>query len=264
MYETGSDQLIADCGLRIADSKKRQFAIRNSKSEIPSAGRRVQRFIITIDGPAGVGKSTVAKLLAKRLRLRYLDTGATYRALAYRALLEGVDPKDEERLMPLARALRVELRRSATDRMTVLLHGREVTRQIRTERVTEAAAAVAQHPRVRGAMVRLQRQLADAQACVVEGRDTGSVVFPKARCKFFLTATVRVRAHRRQRELRSVQGRAPSLRVIARQLTARDGLDRRRTIGPLVKPPSAMTVDTSHLRAEAVVRRMLKHVRLSR
>ena len=228
--------------------------------------------VITIDGPAGVGKSTVAKLLAKQLGLLYLDTGATYRALAYRALLHGLDPRDEGRLMRLASSLRLTLRQSAAclrkdqrgrqaDGVKVMLNGHEVTRQIRTERVTDAAATVAQHARVRAAMVRLQRRLAGAGACVVEGRDTGSVVFPKARYKFFLTANIRVRARRRQMELRSLQGRAPSLAVIARQLKERDGLDRRRTTGPLVRPPKAIAVDTSHLNAHQVVQRMLLALR---
>lgn len=216
--------------------------------------------MITIDGPAGVGKSTVAKLLAKRLGLLYLDTGATYRALAYQALLIGADPRDERAMARLARSLGVVLRQSTDGGLRVMLNGRDVTRQIRTERVTEAAAAVAQHPQVRRALVRLQRRLARRHACVVEGRDTGSVVFPAARDKFFLTADVRIRARRRQMELQGVQGRAPDVAVIARQLKQRDGLDRRRTVGPLVKPPHAMVMDTSHLKAEQVVQQMLQRL----
>ena len=237
----------------------------NLSLAIPGTGEPVNRrtggqLIITIDGPAGVGKSTVAKLLAKQLGLLYLDTGATYRALAYQALRHGLDPRDEDRLMRLARSLRLTLRQSPVNGVKVMLNGHEVTRRIRTERVTDAAATVAQHARVRVAMVRLQRRLAGAHACVVEGRDTGSVVFSKARYKFFLTANIRVRARRRQMELRSLQGRAPSLAVIARQLKERDGLDRRRTTGPLVRPPKAIAVDTSHLNAHQVVQRMLRHV----
>lgn len=214
--------------------------------------------VITIDGPAGVGKSTVAKLLARRLGLMYLDTGATYRAVAYAALTRGIDPADERRLVRLARSLRIRLRPSEDQNVRVLLDGREVTRQIRAERVTEAAATVAQHPRLRAELVRLQRRLANGRSCVVEGRDTGSVVFPMAGYKFFLTAKVAVRARRRQMELAQVQGCAPSRRVIARQLRQRDQLDRRRPIGPLIKPSDAMVVDTSHLSAEEVVQRMLR------
>ena len=216
--------------------------------------------IITIDGPAGVGKSTAAKLLAKRLGLSYLDTGATYRALAYAALSRGLDPHDARALLRLVRTLRLQLRQSPEDGLRVILDGCDVTRKIRTERVTDAAAIVAQYPRLRAELVRLQRRLTDGQRVVAEGRDTGSVVFPRAACKFFLTAAASVRARRRQRELRSLQARAPSVAVIAHQLKARDRLDRRRAVGPLIRPPRAILLNTSHLRAEEVVERMLRHV----
>ncbi len=218
--------------------------------------------IITIDGPAGVGKSTVAKLLAHRLGWVYLDTGATYRAVAYEALRRGLNPCQAIQMAQLARRLPLTLNRSAAGQVSVRLKGRDVTRAIRTERVTDAAAIVAQHPQVRLALVRLQRRLARASGVVVEGRDTGSFVFPRAPYKFFLTATLSVRAARRQRELRQVQGRSPSRAVIARQLRARDGLDLRRTLGPLIKPCGAVLLDTSHLSAPRVVSRLLRHIPL--
>ena len=211
-----------------------------------SASCSADPLIITIDGPAGVGKSTVAKLLARRLGLKYVDTGATYRTLAYHAIRKGLDPRDEAAMLRLARSLRAVIRQSA---------------RIRTERVTDAAAAVAQHPKVRGELVRLQRRLARRSPCVVEGRDTGSVVFPNARHKFFLTANVRVRARRRQQELRQVQGHAPEVGLIAKQLRQRDGLDLRRRIGPLVKPAGAVVLDTSELSVGEVVRRLLRRVK---
>lgn len=201
--------------------------------------------IITIDGPAGVGKSTVAKLLAKQLGLVYVDTGATYRSLAYHAIRKGLDPSDERAMTRLAKSLRAIIKPAT---------------RIRTEQVTDAAAAVAQHPKVRAELVRLQRRLAQRRACVAEGRDTGSVVFPDARYKFFLTAKVQVRARRRQQELRQVQGHAPQVTVIAKQLRRRDGLDLRRRIGPLVKPAGAVVVDTSSLNAQQVMQRLLKRV----
>jgi len=219
------------------------------------------KLIITIDGPAGVGKSTVAKLLARRLGLVYLDTGATYRALAYAALSQGIDPNDVAHLVRVAKSLRLDLHQVREDAIRVILNGCDVTRQIRTERITDAAAVVAQHPPVRAALVRLQRKLARADALVVEGRDTGSVVFPQARYKFFLTANARVRARRRQMELRSLQGRSPALSTIARQLAARDRLDRLRKIGPLIRPRGAVVLDTSRLTTTEVVQRMLRYLR---
>lgn len=216
--------------------------------------------IITIDGPAGVGKSTVAKLLARRLKLGYLDTGATYRALAYEALQRRLDPHDEAGMARLAAGLRLVFKRADWGCVRILLNGRDVTRRIRTEAVTEAAAVVAQHPRVRAVLVRLQRRLVRSRRLVVEGRDTGTVVFPRASYKFFLTAAPRVRAGRRRMELQEVQGRSPSLSAIAGQLRARDRLDRRRQIGPLVKPSGAVVVNTSRLAARDVVERMLLEI----
>jgi len=215
---------------------------------------------ITIDGPAGVGKSTVAKLLAKRLGLMYLDTGATYRVLAYAALLRRVDPHDERRLVPLARSLRLSLRWSSSGGLAVLLNGRDVSRSIRTEWVTEVAAVVAQQPRVRATMVRLQRQLAGKRDVVTEGRDTGSIVFPAAPHKFFLTASARVRAKRRHLELARLLGRAPALAVITRQLQERDQRDCTRKAGPLTVPKGAHIIDTSQLKAAEVVRRILAYL----
>ena len=230
------------------------------------------RLLITIDGPAGVGKSTVAQLLARRLQLQYLDTGATYRALAYEALARGLDPRDAARTARLARTLRVSIGQNGAGQPHVRLDGRDVTRQIRTERVTEAAAIIAQFPNVRTALVRLQRRLAAGPATptvvgarssagiVAEGRDTGSVVFPRAAYKFFLTADVRVRAVRRQMELRQLHGHSASRATITRQLRARDSLDLRRRMGPLVKPAGAVVVDTSRATARQVVERMLRHL----
>jgi cytidylate kinase len=216
---------------------------------------------VTIDGPAGVGKSTAAKLFARRLGLMYLDTGATYRALAYAANAKGVDLADVRGLVRLARSMRLSLRRKADGRIHVILNRQDVTNRIRTERITAAAAVIAQHTAVRQVLVRLQRALAGTEPCVAEGRDTGTVVFPDACYKFFLTANARIRAKRRQQELRTLHLTAPSLGTLARQLVSRDRLDRTRKVGPLVRPRGAIVIDTSAMEAGEVVDRMVEHVR---
>jgi len=227
---------------------------RNS-ARVRAAGGPV---VVTIDGPGGVGKSTVAKLLAERLGIMYLDTGATYRALAHAALAQHA-LADAKKLAVLARRLPLRLEPVDGGTLRVWLNGEDVTEPIRTEKVSEAAAIVAGNPEVRAAMVRLQRRLANGQGVVVEGRDTGSVVFPKATYKFFLDADAEVRAHRRQRELEKRYGRA-SLTTVRENLEVRDELDRSRRVGPLVKPKGAVAIDTSHLTTHDVVNKMLRHI----
>jgi cytidylate kinase len=236
-------------------------ARRTTRPARPSAGTK--RVVITIDGPAGVGKSTTSKLLARRLGLVYLDTGATYRALAHDVLLHGVDPCNTAAVARRIPRLRLALHQAADGRLTVLLNNLDVTRAIRAEPVTEAAAIIAQHPRVRTGMVRLQRRLARSHSIVVEGRDTGSVVFPTAAYKFFLTADPRIRAARRREELLALHGSAPSLDQLEQQLSRRDELDRTRTVGPLIQPEGAIVVNTTESDAAKVVERMLLHVALS-
>ncbi len=217
--------------------------------------------IITIDGPGGVGKSTVAKLLADRLGVTYLDTGATYRALAYATLrqdLNAVTAVNE--IAALARRLPLRLEPVKGGGLTVWLDGQNITQEIRRERVSEEAAFVSQHPKVREAMVKLQRNLATRRSVVVEGRDTGSVVFPHAQHKFFLTANPEVRARRRHQEIKKRYGMDASLAEVREKLEVRDRLDRTRKVGPLKKPRGAIAIDTSHRTAPEVVRVMLRHI----
>lgn len=233
-----------------------------SRSARAASPPRSRPLVITIDGPAGVGKSTTAKLLSKALGLAYLDTGATYRTLAYAVRQEQLHPViDAERIARMARRLPIELLVDERRTLRVRLGGADVTREIRTEEVTEAAALISQHPPVRQAMVQRQRELADRRGVVVEGRDTGSVVFPRATYKFFLDAEPAVRARRRQRELERLYGSRPPIAQIREQLHFRDGLDRHRRVGPLVKPPGAVAIDTTRRTARQVVRAMLAHIR---
>ena len=240
--------------------------------------------VITIDGPAGVGKSTAAKLLARQLGLMYLDTGATYRALALAALRQRLHPlADSRKLADLARRLRLRLNEGPRGEFRLILNGVDVSTAIRTEEVSEAAAQISQHLGVRAAMVRRQRELASrtldregsrrsrlaalrraslaaARGVVAEGRDTGSVVFPRAAYKFFLDAAPAVRARRRQGELAGLYSSRPPLMQVQEQLRFRDSLDRNRRVGPLVRPRGAIELDTSRLTAEQVVRAMLSHM----
>lgn len=229
------------------------------KSSLPVNGKTT---IVTIDGPAGVGKSTVAKLVAKRLGILYLDTGATYRSLAYVVNQHPeVNPvTDAKRIAALGRQMDLHLTPRPDGSLQVIVNGKDVTRKIRTEKVTQVAADISQHPEVRKAMVALQRKLADQHGVVVEGRDTGSVVFPNATYKFFLDADAQVRAKRRQEEMLKLYGTSSPLKFVRDQIELRDGLDRTRRVGPLVKPKGATEIDTSHCSIAQVVRLMLTHI----
>ena len=252
-------------GLRMVSRLHPKSKIQNPKFD--------RRLVITIDGPAGAGKSTAAKRLARRLGLGYLDTGATYRALAYAACEAGVDPEtDAARLARLAKRLPLKLRAGPSGTLRVFLDGVDVTAAIRTERVSRAAAQVSRHPTVRRVMVERQRALvrgcfgtgsggrARGDGVVAEGRDAGSVVFPHAPYKFFLDADASIRAQRRQQELLLCSGIRTPLARIRRQLHFRDGVDRTRTVGPLVKPAGAVVLDTSHLTAAQVTRILLRYL----
>jgi CMP/dCMP kinase len=200
--------------------------------------------VIAIDGPAGSGKSTVARLLAERLGLPYLDTGAMYRAVAFAAIHQGVDPTDVEPVAVLARAIELEV--SATG---VVVDGMDATVEIRGPEVSRAVSHVAANPGVRTELRGRQRAWAEARGGgVIEGRDIGSVVFPEALLKVYLTADPAVRAQRRAAEM----GDADAVRIAA-DIERRDAMDRNREHSPLVTPDGAVTVDTTGLGIEDVV-----------
>jgi cytidylate kinase len=206
--------------------------------------------IVTIDGPAGAGKSSVARSLAKRLGFRFLDTGAMYRAVAMAGIQQGVELSDSDALARLAQALEIDVNE---DR--VLLNGIDVTAAIRTSEVTGLTHYAADNPGVRSVLVELQRRAAAGQNLVTEGRDQGTVVFPNAQCKIFLTASASERARRRMEDLRS-RGETPEFDQVLAQQEQRDQRDRDRSVGPLVLADEAHVVVTDGLTHEQVVNRL--------
>jgi cytidylate kinase len=199
--------------------------------------------LLAIDGPAGSGKSTVARAVAVRLGLRYLDTGAMYRSVAFAALRDGIDPADGPSLARLAKGLKIEV----ADR--VLVDGVDASVAIRGPAVTAAVSAVSAHPEVREELVRRQRAWAEEQGGgVVEGRDIGTVVFPDADVKAFLTASEEERARRRQKD-----EEAPDVRAVAADLARRDDLDSSRTVSPLRPADDAVVIDTTARTVDDVV-----------
>lgn len=209
---------------------------------------------VAIDGPAGAGKTTVARRVAERLGWQYLDTGAMYRGVALAALDAGIDPTDEEAVTRLARDLEVSM-----DGARVLIGGRDATAELRRPDVTTASSVVSKHPGVRSVMVDHQRRVASAGRVVVEGRDIGTVVLPTAAVKIFLTATLDERAARRAQEL-ELQRREDSQRL-KKAIATRDRADRDRTVSPLVQAPEAVLIDSSGRSVDEIVDEIVALVR---
>ncbi len=219
--------------------------------------RKTKRIIVAIDGPAGAGKSTVARRVAARLGFLYIDTGAMYRAVGLWALRAGIELDDMHRLEQLAREARIELDGSGR---RVRLNGEDVTEAIRAPEVSEAASRASAAPGVRRALVEMQRRMGAETSVVMEGRDIGSVVFPEAEVKIFLGAAPAVRAGRRGREGRE-KGRPASGEEVLVEIEARDRRDRGRADSPLLQAPDAVYVDTSELTIEEVEETILRIVR---
>lgn len=195
--------------------------------------------IITIDGPAGAGKSTAARMLADRLGFEFLDTGAMYRAVAWACVDRNIDLNNAAAVSETAADISIQFEE---DR--IICNGRDVTTEIRSAEASHAASIVAAVPAVRLEMVRLQRESASGHNYVTEGRDQGSEVFPDSECKFFLTADPKERAERRLLELQK-RGQSGSIEEVLAQIVDRDERDRAREVGPLVKAEDAVEVDTS-------------------
>jgi len=206
--------------------------------------------VIAIDGPAGSGKSTLARLLAERLGYAYLDTGAMYRAIAYLALRDGVATDDGASLATLAREAHIDFRPDGR----IIAAERDVSEEIRRPAVSAAVSEVSAHPEVRAVLLDEQRRIGAVQDIVIEGRDIGTVVFPDAPVKLYLTATPEVRAERRRREL-IAGGEHVGADETLRAIVARDAYDSQRPVAPLRRASDAVELDTSALAIDQVVER---------
>lgn len=240
---------------------------------IPQSAFRINKMnhIITIDGPAGAGKSTVAKLSAKRLRFRYLDTGAIYRAITWKVINKGVKFTDKHALLRLVRRSQVKFRQ--TDSGTkVFLDSRNISKRIRTPEITNQVYHLAEMPAVRKEILKIQRKLVGQGNYVAEGRDVGSVVFPQATIKFYLDASLAERARRRcmehqlqiedRSEVEKRAGPEPQVNYeqVLKEIKQRDSRDRSRKVAPLIKPKGAVVIDTTGMSINQVVHRILHYV----
>ena len=221
----------------------------------PSTGRDL---VITIDGPAGAGKSTAAAGLAERLRFTLVDTGALYRGLAWAVRQAGVAVEDDTALRALLDATSVRL-----EGPRVLVNGQDVTAEIRSPEISELTSRLTMLAPVRDKMTPIQRSLAAAGGAVLEGRDTGSVVWPEAEVKFYLDADLDTRARRRQGDLRA-RGLAGDLETVRDEVARRDRQDMERALAPLVKPEGAVVVDTTGRGIAEVVDTLLRIVEQAR
>lgn len=218
----------------------------------------MERLVIAIDGPSGVGKSSLGKALARRLGILYIDSGAVYRAVAQQALDEKVPLDDAARVAEIAlrSAIRLE---GDPDHLRVFLDGREITREIRTPETSRASSIIATIPEVREAVVLKLREMSRSAGVVMDGRDIGTKVFPDAQLKLFLDAAPDVRARRRWEEDRE-RGRDVTLDEIRRELQSRDRRDSQRLATPLIQAEDAILIDTSEMNLDRVIERVLEIV----
>ena len=216
------------------------------------------QIIVAIDGPSGAGKGTVARTIAANLGYRHVDTGAMYRAVAWKACRDGVELSDAVAVAALASASSFDV----NDK--VVIDGHDVTEAIRTPAIDQAAAIVAQHPPVRAVLVARQRGYASGGGIVMEGRDIGSVVFPEAEVKVYLDADPSERARRRSTDVAHAAGRAIGRDGVAEALEVRDRIDRTRTVSPLKMATDAVYIDTTHMAVADVVERVMALVEKAR
>lgn len=212
--------------------------------------------IVTIDGPSSSGKGTISRIVASRVGWHLLDSGALYRLVALGGILKDLDPDDVEQHVAIAKSMRVEFGSVATGEEKVLLDGKDVTNKIRTEQAGAGASRVAAWPAVRSALTDRQRSFAKPPGLVADGRDMGTVIFPGAQLKVFLTASAEERAQRRHKQLIE-KGSAASLAALSREIAERDLRDSTRQVAPLKPAPDALQLDSTGLSIEAVVERVL-------
>ena len=213
---------------------------------------------IAIDGPAGSGKSTMAKALAKNMNILYLDTGAMYRACALRVLTRGANLENEASVIDCMRDLSLEIRYEDGAQVTIL-DGEDVSERIREPEVSMAASTVSQYPAVRLKMVEKQREIADRMSCVLDGRDIGTFVLPEADFKFFLTAEPAVRAKRRYDELKA-KGYPVDLKELEAEIVRRDEQDSSRALAPLKQAEDAVLIDTSRMTPDEVLEELKRRI----
>ncbi|HFJ9440237.1 MULTISPECIES: (d)CMP kinase [Bacillus] len=213
---------------------------------------------IAIDGPAAAGKSTVAKVVAKKLSYVYIDTGAMYRAITYAALEQKVDIENEEQLMEVVKNVKIEFQQGENTQL-VFLNGQDVSEVIRTPEVTNRVSIVAKHRLVREEMVRRQQELAEKGGVVMDGRDIGTHVLPDAEVKIFMLASVEERAERRHLENMN-KGFDSNLEQLKEEIAQRDKLDSEREVSPLKKADDALELDTTSLSIEEVVQKIMSIV----
>ena len=217
-----------------------------------------KRAVITIDGPAGAGKTSIAKIVSRKLGYNYIDTGAMYRAISWKAFREKIDLKAKEELIKMVRITKIELKNRAGT-VRVYLDGKDVTNKIRGKRLAEGASILATVPEVREQLVKIQRRLGSSGGIVVEGRDIGTVVFPRADYKFYLDASIKERALRRYRELK-VKGEEGDLAELEKAIRFRDKRDRTRGVAPLKIAPDAIVIDSTDMSKKEVVEFILKRI----
>ncbi|MFA5410621.1 MAG: (d)CMP kinase [Candidatus Omnitrophota bacterium] len=216
--------------------------------------------IVAIDGPAGAGKSTVARILARELGFLYIDTGAMYRALTLKALENRIETEDTARLVELARNTNIDLANDSDGSLKVFLDGGDVSAQIRQPRITKYVSDIAKIKDVRIVMLGLQRRLGKSKDSVLDGRDIGTVVFPDAEKKFYIDADFSERVRRRYQELRDL-GQDVTLKDIESDLSNRDKIDSTREFAPLKKADDAVYIDTTRMTIEEVVNKALSYIR---